>query len=261
MELKYKYLAVENVDLKALGDGPGEISGYANVKNVIDRGGDMVVDGAYQDLETLVKGGWGAVGHDWCESVATIEEAKEDARGLWVRMQFHSDPESQAARLRCKERIERGKNVFFSIGYEVLESGTEKRDGETVYLLNAIRVREVSIVLAPMNEVSMADGIKSISEGGPLAGTRLETHLAKALAAVGEAVAHFDGYAAKRAEEGRVISPDRLEQAENLCADLNALIAKAYEPDKQAEAKDATDAERVSELDARTRAERARYIQ
>jgi HK97 family phage prohead protease len=219
MNIERKYFELESKSAGMGDEGAGWISGYANVKNIVDRVGDKVVDGAYQDLETTLKG-WGSVSHDWSEGIGTLEEAVEDAHGLLVKVAFHSDEDSQKVRTRCKERFERGKPVFFSIGYETLDSAYETIDGQEVRILKAIKVYEVSIVMAPANEKSEALAMKSADgERSPL-----EAKLDAAVLAVADAAEHFKSHADMKGQTGRRVNPEKVAKAETLLKTFSDLI-------------------------------------
>lgn len=133
-------------DLKVLDAGPGGFTGYASRWEELDSEGDVVAKGAYADtLEPFVERGFIALGHDWTRPVATIKAAREDAWGLWLEAEFHSDPQSQAARTLVAERKARGKFMGLSIGYLPLDfERTEK--GRR---LTRIELFETSLVTVP----------------------------------------------------------------------------------------------------------------
>lgn len=159
MNIERKVIAIE---IKAVNDELRQITGYANVKNVCDLGGDITVDGCYAELDSLVKDGWGAICHDWDDlPIAMILDAKEDAHGLLFTMQFHSTDCGQEAYTVAKERHAAGKSVSFSIGYWVIDSAWETRDGVEVRILKSIKVVEISMVNMAMNPLSTATGVKS----------------------------------------------------------------------------------------------------
>src|ERR1051326_5484635 len=114
----------ELADFKLLDEGIGSFQGYASAFGVVDRAGEIVVKGAFaKSLDRFKQDGFIAVGHEWQNlPVATVAEAYEDAKGLFIKCDFHSTPEAQAARTVVKERLDRGKSVGLSIGYSVVEA-------------------------------------------------------------------------------------------------------------------------------------------
>lgn len=128
----------------------GGITGYASTKNQIDSLGDMIVDGAYGDLKKFLKQGFVTVSHDTKSApIGYILEAKEDAKGLWVKMAFHSTPAAQQVRTVLLERLKAGKDVGLSIGYLAKKWTFESFEGQRVRILREIELKEFSIVTMP----------------------------------------------------------------------------------------------------------------
>lgn len=224
-------------DAKSLDDGTGVLEGYGSVKGNVDAYGDEIADGAYIELDGLVKAGFGAVGHDWYDlPVATIEEAREDAKGLFVKMRFHSTDEAQKARTIVKERLERGKSVGLSIGYFTVESAIETRDGDEVRVLKKIRVIEVSIVTVPANAEALATGVKS----GP--GTRFDDTVESALAALDDLASRLQWFSQNR-KKG--LSEKHVQAIHGAKARLDALLAAGSKGDGEGQAVDPEDRKSV----------------
>jgi HK97 family phage major capsid protein/HK97 family phage prohead protease len=154
-------------DLPPVAPKEGVLEGYASVLGGPDRVGDIILPGAYRNLDALTQEGFGAVGHDWSElPVATIEEAKEDAKGLFVRMRFHTTPAAQQAQTVVQERLQRGKKVGLSIGYRVLASEPSP-DPQARRRIRALEVREVSIVTMPAHPEAQVLAVKNEREEAP----------------------------------------------------------------------------------------------
>lgn len=176
MSREIKQLVITTEDFVVNEDGVGELSGYANVKNIIDAYGDKVIDGAYKGLEKLLKAGWLCTSHEWSNMpIGTITEAYEDAKGLFFRATFHSDEDSQKVRTIAKERMERGAQVAFSIGYFPTKYSFANENGQDIRILEEIEVFEVSVVTLPANDKSLAVSAKSEP------GSRLVDELTKTL--------------------------------------------------------------------------------
>jgi HK97 family phage prohead protease len=150
-------------EFKMTDEGPGGFTGYASVFDVVDRGGDIVAKGAFAgSLDAFRRDGFIAVGHDWGQSgVATIKSAEEDAHGLLIEAEFHSTPDAQAERVKLKERLERGKSVGLSIGFQIADGGTERDKATKARRLTKIDLFEVSIVTVPMNAEAQAIAAKA----------------------------------------------------------------------------------------------------
>jgi HK97 family phage prohead protease len=164
-------------------------SGIANVLGVMDRGGDVVAKGAFENaLEPFLSKGFIGLSHDWdALPIAMPEAAEERQGGLWISGTFHSTKAAQAARQVITERLERGLQVGLSIGFRAdptdclgFRSGADlltyaRRQGLTGLdepgianwrapcrlVLKVAELFEVSIVAVPMNPGSQVIAAKS----------------------------------------------------------------------------------------------------
>lgn len=208
--MEYKYF---DAQFKVSGDGSGSLKGYASTFANWDSVKERPTKGAFTPhLADFLKDGFIAVGHDWAAlPVATPSEAHEDDIGLFLAADFHSTPMAQAARTVTTERIERGKSVKLSIGYEVLadEYVPEGR------LLKEIKLYEVSLVTVPANPLASVTGAKGV----PLA-----THSDAVLAAVDELKARMVGLRDLRMKEGRVLSESNRKRIFSLKEALAAVL-------------------------------------
>jgi HK97 family phage prohead protease len=144
MDLERKVLPL--TDVATQDAGSGSFTGYGSVFGELDAQGDIVVRGAYADtLPRFIARGFIAWGHDWTQPVATIREAKEDERGLFLAADFHSDDVSQRARRITAERLARGKFMGLSIGYSTLAD----EQTEAGRLLKKVELFETSLVTVP----------------------------------------------------------------------------------------------------------------
>jgi HK97 family phage prohead protease len=151
-------------EFKLSEEGDGGFSGYASTFGNKDRAGEIVMPGAFAKCQDEFKrDGFIAVGHNWAGlPVATITDCYEDRKGFFIQCEFHSTPEAQAARCVVRERIDRGKSVGLSIGYEV----KEKERTAAGLLLKELHVFETSIVTVPCNPEANATGAKSEPQEG-----------------------------------------------------------------------------------------------
>ena len=153
------------LEVKSVGDdGAGYLEGYGAVKHNIDSYKDVLMDGAFDDLQTLIDEGFMGEAHAWDKAVGMVMEAKEDANGLWVKMDYHSTQDAQDLRTKVAERIAKGKKVGLSIGYYTKESEEGEYKGERVRFLKKIQVFEVSVVLMPANDQATVLAAKGHSE-------------------------------------------------------------------------------------------------
>lgn len=207
---------LELADVKV--DDSGSFSGYANVFNNIDSGGDRVLPGSFNDaIPQFLKDGFISWNHNWGMPVAMPTEAYEDQKGLFVAAKFHTTPEAQSARTITAERIAAGKSMGLSIGYEAdkVKAQPYGRDLE-----HFSRIYETGLVMVPMNGLSSVTAIKgSLGSGLPFA-ERLELVLAEAKAVAD----HSRERADLRLKEGRVLSGANRERLGSLKESLAAVL-------------------------------------
>lgn len=158
---------VSFLEAKMADEGNGSLTGYASVKNNVDSYGDVILDGAYKNLDTLTKLGWSGFNHS-SKPVGMVTVAREDAKGLYVEIEFHSTAEAQEVRKIAKERMEKGLDLGMSIMFKTMDSSWGERDGDEVRELKAIEVVEAGFVMMPANTAATVTGVKSGS------GTRLD---------------------------------------------------------------------------------------
>ena len=124
------------------------VEGYASLFGVKDKGGDVVMPGAYAaSLKRLAAKGakvkmlWQ---HDPTQPIGVWDEVREDALGLWVkgRILTEVDRGREAAALLAAGAID-----GLSIGYRAVRA---ERNGKGQRLLSELELWEVSLVTFPM---------------------------------------------------------------------------------------------------------------
>ncbi len=132
------------------------IEGHGAVKNNVDSGGDVIVDGAFKKTLEQRKGRIAfCLQHDIRNPVGKIIEIKEDAKGLFLKVRI-SDSEGDV-----KTKIREGILKELSIGFSVVEAKRGDRDDEDVLLLTEIKLFEISLVTIAMNELAMIEAMKT----------------------------------------------------------------------------------------------------
>jgi Escherichia/Staphylococcus phage prohead protease len=139
------------------------IEGYASYFGKRDKGGDVVVAGAYgRSLAALAKAGrrvkmlWQ---HDPAQPIGIWDEVLEDDRGLYVKGRLLPD----VARAReAVALIGAGAIDGLSIGYRTVKA---QKDGKGARLLSELELWEVSLVTFPMLEEARI-GAKGEALGG-----------------------------------------------------------------------------------------------
>ncbi len=135
----------------------GHFEGYASVFNVVDRGNDLILPGAFK--RSLNDRGTGGIKflwqHDPKEPVGILDEVREDAKGLYVRGRLILDVE------RAREAYQllgAGALDGLSIGFHTLKS---KQRADGVRLLREVDLWEISLVTFPMNEQARISAFKT----------------------------------------------------------------------------------------------------
>lgn len=245
---------VKGVELKE-NRGRGRAAGIGNM----DRGGDVIAPGAFKSVgKEFKKSGEILIGHDWGggSGVATVEGCGEEDDAYLIEFEFYSTPDAQQCRQKLIERTERGKTTGMSIGFMVdpaevmyFESGEElsaycRKEGIKVdhasckcwktwcrLILKIKELFETSLVTVPMNPRAYATAVKDFFGGdGSHAGLTLEDQMDTSLAVVAGAVERLRGYKASRDADNRLVSPERLAQAESLLKRFEDLLSEMQEP-------------------------------
>lgn len=146
-------------EFKMSESGHGGFSGYLAVFGNKDRHGEVIEEGAINNVPEFITDGWSSYNH-WGTKlpVATIKDARQDSRGFWIDAEFHSNEEAQEVRTIMKERMERNKSIKTSIMYRVHED--EWKDGTRI--LKSIEVFEGGPVNLPSNERAGLQSVKGV---------------------------------------------------------------------------------------------------
>jgi HK97 family phage prohead protease len=238
-------------ELKIAGaDGQaGSFEGYASVFGTVDSYGDTIDPGAYTDtIPQFLQRGFISWGHDWNLPIGIVTAAREDAKGLFISGNFHSDAEAQKYRVRASERVAAGKFMGLSIGYEaeayeVRQVDTPFRNqwgelSDKVRALTKIKLYETAIVTVPAEENSGVTAIKSTDGFG----LSFDDHSERTRVAVREWWARAKSGWDLRTKEGRAISSARRERMatvrdalRNHADEIDAMLTETAPPGKAAD--------------------------
>lgn len=132
------------------------IAGYASIFNIADKGGDIVLKGAFAGAARSVPLLWQ---HDSKEPVGFVERLVEDAHGLRIvaRVVASGRGADAAALLRA------GAIDGLSFGYRVKAARPDRVRG--VRELSALELVEVSLVTFPMQPLARVLGFSTVTEG------------------------------------------------------------------------------------------------
>jgi len=156
------------LEIKASGDN-GKFTGYGSVFNVLDKGGDIIVPGAFSaSLQRWKESGrqvpmlWQ---HDTGEPIGHWPDLKEDDHGL-----LGTDAElwlEDSSYARLAQKGMKTKTITgLSIGYRVKKYSKDTNTG--VFTLQELDLVEISVVTNPMNDQARISSVKSMIEAGKL---------------------------------------------------------------------------------------------
>lgn len=120
-------------------------AGYAAVFDAVDRGGDVVLGGAFGQLPERVPLLWQHRG----EPVGEVERVEEDARGLRVIGRIEEP--------RLAALVRSGAVAGLSFGYRVRAQRRAGRGRE----LTALELVEVSLVATPMQRLARVHAMET----------------------------------------------------------------------------------------------------
>jgi HK97 family phage prohead protease len=160
-------------ELKANGD-TGTFEGYGSIFNITDRGGDIVVPGAFTETLAAQKAAGRLPAMLWqhrqAEPIGVYTSMEEDAVGLKVKGQLAL---KTARGAEAYELMKMGALSGMSIGYRSRDDSYDRVTG--VRSLKKLDLVELSLVTFPMNDASRVSAVKTIEELDSL--SEIERHL------------------------------------------------------------------------------------
>jgi len=170
-------------EVKFAADGAeaGALSGYGSVFGLIDRGGDIVLPGAFKaslaDLKkrkALLPMLWQ---HDPRSPIGVWDEVVEDEKGLRLKGRLLLEiPLAQVARALLLANGIKG----LSIGYQTRDYTIDRQTGARE--LKRVDLWEISLVTFPMLPEATIDGVKSLDPRALEAALRRDCNLSSAAA-------------------------------------------------------------------------------
>jgi HK97 family phage prohead protease len=155
-------VVVDGIDEKAITQTAdiATCTGYASIFGNKDLVGDVVMPGAYK--KSLQEHGLPIILFNHRRDdvpVGTCIDAKEDKRGLWVKIELPLEDTFVSQRLL--PQLRRKGLSGMSVGYSVPAGGSEWKDG--VRYLKQIRLYECSFVSMPANPEAGVETIKDMA--------------------------------------------------------------------------------------------------
>lgn len=146
-------------------NGPGKLSGYASVFNVVDAQEDVVKPGAFTDSIKW----WKSSGQqlpmmaDHSAStdrvIGSFDSLREDAHGLAVAGPFARDPVAQEVRQKMKDRHVGGLSIFG----DIIKASAETVNGRPVRALEQLHLLHIAVT--PMPALKEAFGVAKSHDG------------------------------------------------------------------------------------------------
>jgi HK97 family phage prohead protease len=161
------------VELKLAADD-GTFTGYGSVFNIEDKGGDIVIPGAFAESLAAQKSAGRLPAMLWqhrqAEPIGVYTSMEEDAVGLKVQGKLALKTSRGA---EAYELMKMGALSGMSIGYRSRDDSYDRVTG--VRSLKKLDLVELSLVTFPMNDASRVSGVKTIEELDSL--SEIERHL------------------------------------------------------------------------------------
>jgi hypothetical protein len=153
---KLEFKSFDITEHKADESGNLIITGYGAFFGNLDSYKDIISAGAF--AETLAEKRDRIAfcyQHDIWNPIGKIQEIKEDDKGLWLKVML------SAAEEDIQTKVKEGILKEMSIGYLVIDSSEEMRNGEQVRILKKVNLYEISLVTIAANPLAVITGMKS----------------------------------------------------------------------------------------------------
>lgn len=181
-----KALEFKSFDLlehKADDSGNLIITGYGAYFDNIDSYNDIITRGAFLDTLSEKRERIAfCYQHDIWNPIGKIQEIREDDKGLWLKVMI------SAAEDDIQTKIKECILKEMSIGYRVVDSADEVRNGIKIRILKKINLYEVSLVTIAANPLAVVQSMKSEAERTGL----LETEFNRLIAIVKNENVNFE---------------------------------------------------------------------
>jgi HK97 family phage prohead protease len=204
--VEFKNFSVTEIKALRESDTPGTFEAIVSVFGNVDRGGDRVKKGAF--ARTLKEKGLPPLiwSHNWdVPPIGVVEEATENNEGLRIKGRLfvgegEDHPIARQVYTAMTAQDGNGQPPLreFSFGYEVRQSSEEKRDDETIRVLEDLELFEVGPTLVGMNPATRLLAAKAFEQ---------ELELAKSAVAA-EETASTEDPATERQPEAQLPQDD-----------------------------------------------------
>lgn len=146
------------IEIKSLDAENGTFAGYASVFGNIDNGLDVIEKGAFTRVRKNKDGKLKiALNHDLTQIIG-LADYKQDDRGLYVEGKINLNVSYARD---AYELMKDGALDAMSIGFGIIDSKNEKRDGVRVRVITSAELWEASVVPFGMNEEAQLLDVKA----------------------------------------------------------------------------------------------------
>ena len=161
MKKKMKDFDVKFTDFN---EEEGVASGYLSIFGNVDQARDMVVKGAFE--ETLrSKSSIPFLFQHSADSQIGVMSCVEDEKGLFVKCKYYLNTTLGKEKYElAKANQEAGLPTGLSIGYSVRDYEWKEINGETIFIIKAVKLFEGSQVTFPCNELANLEEVKSLDD-------------------------------------------------------------------------------------------------
>lgn len=241
---------VKAVSGKADDGSAGSFKGYAGGIWNIDKVGDLIWGGAFDDdLDYFLKNGFVAWQHNWEWPIGKPVEAREDGYGLYTDNRVSATTQGKDAIVLLRDGVVKKMSIGYRVnrnkkdgspGYRwadragllnelqaapiaeerkaAIVKQFDEEDWGEIFIIKSLRLYEVSAVSVPANDNAIILDAK-----GLLAGLSFRDQLLTALAAAKEVKTHAENITALRAKEGRMLGAERRAGLEELASELTGV--------------------------------------
>lgn len=153
---KLEFKSFDITEHKADDSGNLIITGYGAFFGNLDSYKDIIAAGAFAEtlLEKRDRIAF-CYQHDIWNPIGKIQDIKEDDKGLWLKVML------SAAEDDIQTKVKEGILKEMSIGYRVVDSSEEMRNGDQVRILKKINLYEISLVTIAANPLAVIQSMKS----------------------------------------------------------------------------------------------------
>lgn len=185
-------------EIKAAPDGSWSVAGYISTFNSVDRVGDVILPGAFDEALSDGRKIKFLYAHDQSQVLGTPLDLKADDHGLFGRFKISRTRLGEDVHTLLKD----GALDSFSIGFFIDDFEPHfDPDTETVTrILKKIDLLEASVVAVPANPEAVVTAVKHAAAPTHL---RFDEHCDLVLSTIGGFIARTKDYAELRSGQGR----------------------------------------------------------